>query len=148
MIDNVSEYGFILNNGIKTIGPMIIFPKTMLSWNIARSSEMNEKSFSLLFHLEPKLDICVVGLDDDYPRTSEFLQNLHLIFKKYQIPAEILPVHQACSTFNFLNAENRYAAAALIPPKVKCPKDMLLSNYNKKHLEEIEKKSDPFYTHC
>lgn len=131
---------------MRTIGPMVIFPKTLLSWNIASSTEMNEESFSLLLNIEPKLDIVVIGLDDDYPHQSSFLQNVKTLFKKHKISTEILPVRQACSTYNFLNAENRYIAAALIPPKVKQPEEIVLSNYNTNTLKNIEQKSDPFYS--
>lgn len=144
MIDNITEYGFTLNNGMKTIGPTIVFPKTLLSWNIDSSSDMNKESFSLLLNLEPKLDIVIIGLDKDYPYNSVFLQDIKFLFRKHNILTEILPVHQACSTFNFLNAENRYAAAALIPPKIKDPEDILLSNYNNKALKGFENKADPF----
>ena len=33
-----------------------------------------------------------------------------------KINLEILPTERACATFNFLNAENRCVAGALIPP--------------------------------
>lgn len=106
---------------------MVIFPKTMLSWNIATSSDMNEESLSLFFKLEPKLDILVIGLDDEYPHDAPFLENIRDMFRREKIPLEILPTSHACSTFNFLNSEHRYAAAALIPPKVKYVEDILLN---------------------
>ncbi|XP_008206141.1 NADH dehydrogenase [ubiquinone] 1 alpha subcomplex assembly factor 3 [Nasonia vitripennis] len=130
MIDNISQHGFILNNGVRIIGPMVIFPKTTLSWNIAASPDMNEESFSLLLNLEPKLDILVIGLDDDYPYNAPFLLNLKDLFKKHDISTEIVSVFKACSTFNFLNAENRYAAAALIPPRITYTEDVLLQRPN------------------
>ncbi|KAJ8683693.1 hypothetical protein QAD02_019485 [Eretmocerus hayati] len=119
MIDSVSERGFVLNNCMRIVGPMIMFPKTMLSWNVASSPEMTEESLCLFLNLEPKLDILVIGLDDEYPYNAPFLQNLRELFKRHKIPTEILPVYHACSVFNFVNSENRYAAAALIPPKLK-----------------------------
>jgi uncharacterized protein len=105
---------------------MIIFPKTVLSWNIASSIDMNKDSFSLFLNLEPKLDVFIIGLDYKYPYNALFLQNIQAIFKKHKIMTEILPVHHACTTFNFLNSENRYGAAALIPPKMKST--LLLKN--------------------
>jgi len=42
---------------------------------------------------------------------------------KYHISTEILTTEQACATFNFLNAENRYIAGALIPPLTLQPTD-------------------------
>ncbi|XP_012270880.1 NADH dehydrogenase [ubiquinone] 1 alpha subcomplex assembly factor 3 isoform X2 [Orussus abietinus] len=57
MIDGCSVLGFQLNNGINVIGPMIIFPKTVLNWNIASSEHMNEDSFALFSVLYPQVDI-------------------------------------------------------------------------------------------
>ncbi|XP_011495987.1 PREDICTED: NADH dehydrogenase [ubiquinone] 1 alpha subcomplex assembly factor 3 [Ceratosolen solmsi marchali] len=119
MIKGIYVNGFLLNNGVKVIGPMIMFPKTMLCWNIASSLDMNEESFSLLLNLEPKLDIFIIGLDDKYSYNTPFLHNIKELFRKYKILTEILPVYHACATFNFINHENRYGAAALIPPKKK-----------------------------
>lgn len=121
---------------------MVIFPKTTLSWNIASSPDMNEASFSLLLNLEPKLDILVIGLDDDYPYNAPFMLNLKDLFKKHNISTEVLPVHKACSTFNFLNSENRYAAAALIPPRILYAEDLLLQRpiQDHKKIESDERK--------
>ncbi|XP_058801084.1 NADH dehydrogenase [ubiquinone] 1 alpha subcomplex assembly factor 3 isoform X2 [Phymastichus coffea] len=128
MINNITEHGFILNNGIRTIGPMIVFSKLMLSWNIASSTDMNKNSFSLVLNLEPKLDLLVIGLDDNYLYNEQFILDIKKIFRNHKILVEILPVYHACSTFNFLNSENRYVAAALIPPKSKFVEDLLLQD--------------------
>ncbi|XP_014222735.1 uncharacterized protein LOC106649688 [Trichogramma pretiosum] len=131
MIDNMSEQGFVLNNGIRTVGPLILFPKTMLSWNIACSEDMNEDSFSLLLNMHPKLDVVVVGLDDNYPANSPIVKKVKDIFRKHKINVEVLPTYKACSTYNFLNAENRYAAAAMIPPKLLKVENLLLKDGQK-----------------
>lgn len=78
---------------------------------------MNENNLCLFSVLEPKLDVLVVGLDMNYPATAPFLKDIRAWFKKSDINAEILPIHHAVSTYNFLAAEGRFVAAALIPPK-------------------------------
>ena len=98
---------------------------------------MDQESFSLLLHLQPKLDIVVIGLDDEYPFNAPFIQKIKDIFRKLKIPVEILPTHHACSTFNFLNSENRYAAGALIPPKLKTPESILLKDSHKKNISRM-----------
>lgn len=40
---------------------------------------------------------------------------MKLLYKE-KICAEVLPTERACATFNFLNSEKRFVAAALIPP--------------------------------
>jgi NADH dehydrogenase [ubiquinone] 1 alpha subcomplex assembly factor 3 len=55
---------------------------------------------------------------------------------KYHISIEVLTTEQACATFNFLNAENRYIAGALIPPLTLRPTDddVLMSKKRLKRL--------------
>ena len=54
-ITNFDQYGFTINGKIKAIGPVIVFPKTIYSWNIAGCEEVNEKSLLLFKLIEPKL---------------------------------------------------------------------------------------------
>jgi hypothetical protein len=54
-ITGYNQYGFKINNNITVIGPIVIFPKTIFSWNIADSNEINEKSLLLFTKLEPKV---------------------------------------------------------------------------------------------
>ncbi|PSN44879.1 hypothetical protein C0J52_06195 [Blattella germanica] len=115
MIDSYSQIGFRLNNGMYVLGPMAIFPRTVLSWNVGDVEEINEDSLSLFCLLEPKLDILVLGAGDT-TSSSKLNKQVLSFMVKYRINVEILPTEQACATFNFLNAENRYIAGALIPP--------------------------------
>lgn len=66
--------------------------------------------------LQPKLDILVIGTGDEEV-TPQLVHRLTNIMNKYKINVEILKTESACTTFNFLNAESRLVAAALIPPK-------------------------------
>lgn len=113
MIDSYSDCGFRLNNGIYTVGPLAAFPKTVLQWNVKNIQGLTLESLSLFYLLEPKLDILVIGTGD-----VRMLPSTHILehLKSKKISTEILPTVQACSTFNFLNAEGRCIAGAFIPP--------------------------------
>lgn len=52
---SILQVGFRLNNGMFVLGPMAIFPKTVLSWNVSGPSDINENSLSLFLHLVPNL---------------------------------------------------------------------------------------------
>ncbi|CAH0556678.1 unnamed protein product [Brassicogethes aeneus] len=116
MIDGFSQVGFRLNNGFTVLGPMVIFPKSVLSWNVNDLEDINEESLSLFKILEPKLDILVVGVGDR-AKDFNFVHKLLPFSKQFKIAFEVMPTEQACSTFNFLNSEGRNVAGALIPPK-------------------------------
>ncbi|XP_066967044.1 NADH dehydrogenase [ubiquinone] 1 alpha subcomplex assembly factor 3 [Macrobrachium rosenbergii] len=113
MIDGYSQAGFRLNNGMSVVGPMAIFPKSVLSWRVRDENDITEDSLSLFYILEPKLDILIIGVGDRgialKPRVLQYIKNKGLNI-------EVLPTESACATFNFLNDEKRYVAAALIPP--------------------------------
>lgn len=95
---------------------MIIFPKTILSWKVASGSEITEDSLSIFKYLEPKLDVVVIGLDSDTNPMMPQVQIIRNFLHKAKIGHEILPTEKAAAVFNFLNSDQRYAAAALIPP--------------------------------
>lgn len=114
------------------IGPMILFPKSLLFWNIESAKDINKDSLILFNILEPKLDLLIIGLEKNYDQ--KFIVNLRGIIKELNINSEILPVDQACSVFNFVNMEKRYVAAALIPPKMNpVYSSLILQNINKKN---------------
>lgn len=117
MINSFDPTGFLLNNGIKMIGPMLLFPRSLLYWNVATARDINKDSLMLFDILEPKIDLLILGLEDHYEH--QFILKLKAILKELDIKNEIHPVRQACSIFNFVCNEGRYVAAALIPPTVK-----------------------------
>ena len=54
-ITGYNQYGFSINQNITALGPIIIFPKTIFSWNVGDLAEVNEKSLLLFKMIEPKL---------------------------------------------------------------------------------------------
>ncbi|KAM7342749.1 NADH dehydrogenase [ubiquinone] 1 alpha subcomplex assembly factor 3 [Cochliomyia hominivorax] len=115
MITGYSQYGFRMNNDMVVIGPVAVFPRSLLSWNVESMDDINEESLSLFTALEPKLDLLIIGIGDQ-TATPSFSKKILSFMKKYKINVEVLRTEQACATFNFLNAENRMVATALIPP--------------------------------
>jgi len=89
----------------------------VLSWRVLTVDDINEKSVEMFFMLQPKLDVLVIGAGDS-ENVDKVRRNLAgLVGKKTDIPFEIMGTVHAISTFNFLNSEARYVAAALFPPK-------------------------------
>lgn len=69
----------------------------------------------MFFVLEPKLDLLIIGLDDNYD--FAYIRSIQDTVQKHNINVEILPVFRASTVFNFISDEGRFVAAALIPQK-------------------------------
>lgn len=111
-----SQAGFRLNVDTQIIGPMAIFPRSILGWNVDMTKHIDEHSLRLFCILEPKLDILIIGTGDEEV-TPALINRIRSITKKYNLTVEVLKTEAAVSTFNWMNAESRFVAAALIPPK-------------------------------
>ncbi|XP_076097522.1 uncharacterized protein LOC143067830 [Mytilus galloprovincialis] len=109
-----SQMGFLLSSETRVLGPIALFPKTVLHWNVRSHEYINEESLALFPLLVPKLDLVIIGYGD---RDNKVSNSVFTFLKSKKINVEILPTDIACSTFNFLNLERRYVAAALIPPR-------------------------------
>lgn len=143
MIDAYSEVGFRLNNNFTVLGPMIIFPRSVVSWNINDASEINEESLSLFTVLEPKVDLIVLGIGDDTDKLPKSF-NILKFMRKYNLAVEILPTTKACPTFNFLSYEGRYVAGALIPPsKIEATDDDIMRT--KLRYQKLYEQEDPVF---
>uniref|UniRef100_A0A8D9BYJ2 NADH dehydrogenase [ubiquinone] 1 alpha subcomplex assembly factor 3 n=2 Tax=Cacopsylla melanoneura TaxID=428564 RepID=A0A8D9BYJ2_9HEMI len=114
LINTVNQYGFRLNNNSQIIGPLAIFNKVIFSWNVQSDLDISLDSLCLFAHLEPKLDVLLIGLSD-YKQNAASLIPVITGMKKF-CNVEMLPTERACATFNFLSSEGRVVGAALIPP--------------------------------
>lgn len=88
--------GFQLNNKFSVIGPMIIFPRTVLSWNVDSVDDINEHSIRLLLALEPKLELLIIGTGD-VEVTIGLSKRILELMKTYGIRVEILKTEAVCS---------------------------------------------------
>lgn len=115
LIDTYSSVGFRLNSGLFVMGPIALFPRTIFHWDVNSVADVNVKSLSLFWMVEPKVDILVIGTGDEGLTID---QETRIFLKQKNISCEIMSSAKAAATFNFLNADNRNVAAALIPPTV------------------------------
>ena len=113
LIDSYAVQGFRLNTGAFIIGPIAIFARMVLHWDIATLDDINEDSLSLFYLLEPQLEVLVIGTGDGYYKLND---KVIMFLKSKKIHLEILPTHHAVSTFNYLTSDNRIVAGAFIPP--------------------------------
>lgn len=121
-----------MNTDVKVIGPMAIFPRMIFAWNVDSIEDVNEQSLSLFCVTEPKLDILIIGTGDAEV-TPQLVQRIKAITRKFKLTVEVLKTEAAVTTFNFLNAESRVVAAALIPPKKMKFNDMGLMLTQERH---------------
>ncbi|KAF6775683.1 hypothetical protein AHF37_04510 [Paragonimus kellicotti] len=125
-----NQNGFLLNNGVRIIGPCAAFPRNAFCWNVGcfpsltfvttcpqvkDINDVNEDSLSLFFILEPRLDVLVIGKGETGVQVNN--ASIFDVCRKHKLSVEVLPTQVAVGTFNFLNSEGRYVAAALIPPR-------------------------------
>ncbi|KAA3678198.1 uncharacterized protein DEA37_0005440 [Paragonimus westermani] len=110
-----NQNGFLLNNGVRIIGPCAAFPRNAFCWNVKDINDVNEDALSLFFILEPRLDVLVIGKGETSVQVNNAL--VFDVCRKHKLSVEVLPTQVAVGTFNFLNSEGRYVAAALIPPR-------------------------------
>lgn len=103
----------------------MLFPRHAICWNVQSGRHINDASLSLFTVLEPKPDLLIIGLDDQYDFAH--LRSLRERVKKLDITAEIISVRNACTVYNFVNEEGRYVVAALIPQKSCKPKRLVQS---------------------
>ncbi|XP_013394672.1 uncharacterized protein LOC106162088 [Lingula anatina] len=112
MIKGFNNQGFILNNGIRVLGSVAMFPKTILHWNVYSPQEITEESLSLFVNLQPSLDMLVLGIGDEGSQVDLKVINY---LKKKRIGVEFTTTYRAVPLYNFLVSEGRYVAGAFIP---------------------------------
>lgn len=105
-----------MTDNIKTIGPIILFPRAVFAWHISDLDDINEDSLCIFQMVQPKMDTVIIGTGDQ-PTTPKIAKAILEITRKYRINVEILTTEMACSTFNFLNQQGRMVGAALVPPR-------------------------------
>lgn len=122
MINSITTFGFRLNNGVTVLGPMMLFPRTVLSWQVEGIHDVSADSLKFLTLLEPHIDLLIVGTDSNKEKAMMAARSLN-------IRVEVLQPEHAAASYNFLMAEGRSVCAAMLPPAfIKLdPDDMLES---------------------
>jgi len=116
MIDSFSSSGFRLNDNSVLLGPSIVFPTTVLRWNVEDSDDITEESLALFTLLDPRPDIIIIGHGQASGVRNPVDVRVILCMKQKGITLEVLTTENAISTYNYLLEEGRVVAAALIPP--------------------------------
>jgi len=117
MVDGFSQQGFILNNNMRVIGPMAIFPDGVLQWNIKSTLTVDENAFILFELLHPKPDIVFFGYGakaislktsgakshEQYIKDrNKMIQRVMMAMRRKKINVECLPTEDAISSYNYL----------------------------------------------
>lgn len=68
---------------------MVIFPRTVLSWNVNSVEDINERSLRLVLALDPKLELLIIGTGDE-EITPQLYQRMLSIVKPFGIRIELL----------------------------------------------------------
>lgn len=68
---------------------MVIFPRTVLSWNVESVDDINERTLRLLLALDPKLELLIIGTGEKEV-TPELSNGILSIVKPYGIRIELL----------------------------------------------------------
>ena len=101
--------GFVLINGQRHEGSMIVMPERMQPWDVAGFDALKEADFQVF--LELKLEILLLGTGPQqrfpHPRLTRALA-------QRRIGLEVMDLQAACRTYNILMAEERIVAAALL----------------------------------
>ena len=101
--------GFVLINGQRHAGSMIVMPERMQPWDVAGFDALKEADFQVF--LELKLEILLLGTGPQqrfpHPRLTRALA-------QRRIGVEVMDLQAACRTYNILMAEERIVAAALL----------------------------------
>uniref|UniRef100_A0A0K0EDQ7 NADH dehydrogenase [ubiquinone] 1 alpha subcomplex assembly factor 3 n=1 Tax=Strongyloides stercoralis TaxID=6248 RepID=A0A0K0EDQ7_STRER len=114
-VHGLSCLGFRMIDGTFLYGPIAVFPKTVLSWRVLTPDDITPESLSLFLMLQPKIDILIVGCGDR-KNIDSVRKRIAPTMRDHKIGLELMPTEDAIPTFNFLNSEDRYVAAALYPP--------------------------------
>lgn len=114
-IKGVSQLGFRHQNGTFFYGPVLAFPKLVMSWQVPTVDDISEESLMFFTMLEPKLDVLLIGVGDA-ENIEKVRRRISPFLTKNQLRAEVMSTWDASSTFNFLNADGRAVAACLYPP--------------------------------
>ena len=101
--------GYVLINGQRHEGSMIVMPERMQPWDVAGFDALKEADFEIF--LELKLEILLLGTG---PKQRFPHSRLTRALAQRRIGVEVMDLQAACRTYNILMAEERRVAAALL----------------------------------
>ena len=111
VVDSYAKWGFVVN-GVALPGAVLLLPKASMLFQPQNVSEITPASLSVLTLLDAPVRMLVVGGGLSSRRPSA---EVRAWCAERNVAVEALTTQHACSTFNFMVAENRPVAAVLFP---------------------------------
>lgn len=85
---------------------MIMFPRTVLAWNVNTVEDITENSLRLFILMEPKPELLLIGTGNELV-TLDLIDRIYKILKPYNLAFEMLKTDRVCvctsSRLNVLN---------------------------------------------
>ena len=101
--------GFVLVNGVRHESSIIVMPERIVAWPAASFEALALADFELLAALGADIVLLGTGARLRFPRPE-----LTRPLVEARIGIEVMDFRAACRTYNFLMAESRKVAAALL----------------------------------
>ena len=111
VVDSYASWGFVVN-GVALHGAVLLLPRASLLFEPDRLSAVSPASLSLLTLLDAPTSLLVLGCGEQSRRAPRELREW---CAQRDMAIEALSTQHACSTFNFMVAEERSVAALLFP---------------------------------
>lgn len=115
-VDSVGTHGFELTNKTTVIGPVIMFPHCLLSWNVESAADINEDSLSIFKIIQPKVEMLIIGFGEREHYTRQIQLQILSACRNLKLNYEAMATEDAVATFNFLSTDRRFVAGAFLPP--------------------------------
>ena len=104
LVDGFSQYGFLLNNGLRAMGPIAIFPDAVFQWKIKDTLSVNADSFKLFEIVHPKPDIIIFGfgsppqqLETNFVSTLQIVHADVRFFPLFQCNLKVPMIFMRCT---------------------------------------------------
>jgi uncharacterized protein len=101
--------GFVLLNGERRESSLIVLPDRTLPWEVAGFEALQEGHFEIFLGLDIEVLLLGTGPRQRFPHPR-----LTRALAAKRVGIEVMDLHAACRTYNFLMAEGRRVAAALL----------------------------------
>lgn len=87
----MQQHGFRINKYVQVIGPVIVFPKTVFSWNVRSLDFITPDSLSIFRIVEPKVETLIIGAGEHEP-TAHLGKTILAVSHELKINIEILSI--------------------------------------------------------
>lgn len=78
-----------MNQHVQVIGPIILFPRAVFSWNIKNADKIDADSLMIFGLIQPKIDTLIIGIGD-HDTTANIGSTILKFAHYHKINVEIL----------------------------------------------------------